>query len=89
MPAIDPYANFIANHDSFQSVLAITPNDSNDLAYLVRLIYVGTAGDVSVIDAKGNTAIFKNCTAGSHVGGAPIARVKVTGTTASNLVGLV
>jgi hypothetical protein len=88
MPAIDPYASF-ADKDSFLSVLTITPNDSNDLAYVVRLIYVGTAGDISVIDTKGNTATFKNCPAGTNVGGAPIARVKATGTTASNLVGLV
>ena len=67
---------------------AITPNDSADLAERTRGIYVGVTGDVVAVMAEhGTTVTFKAMAAGViH----PIAaiRVKSTGTTATDLVGM-
>lgn len=65
---------------------AVTPSDTVDLVYMSRALYVGTAGDISVIDYFGATVLLKNV----PVGVLPVCvqRVRATGTTASNIVGL-
>lgn len=81
---------------------AITPNDSADLTYTTRSLYVGSAGDI-VVDMYGPvggadamsrnivtnpmTVTFKNVPAGAVL---PICvrRVRATNTTAGSLVGL-
>ena len=68
-------------------LVAITPNDSADLATQVRMIYVGTGGDVSVIDTLGTTVVHKNVLGGTYLGPFWVARVKATGTTAADMVG--
>lgn len=67
---------------------AITPHDTNDLAEVTRSVYVGTGGDVVIVDRHGSQVTWKNAQTGSIL---PIraARVLLTGTTASNLIGLV
>lgn len=42
----------------------ITPDDSNDLASPCRAIYVGTAGNMKVTTARGDTVLFSNLSAG-------------------------
>ena len=66
---------------------AITPNDSTDLAITTRGIYVGGAGDISVITKDGTTLTLVGALAGTVI---PIrvARVRATSTTATNLVAL-
>lgn len=67
---------------------AITPNDSADLAYVTRGIYVGTAGALVVILVRDSAEVtFAGVPAGTLL---PLCvkRVKATGTTATNLVGL-
>ena len=68
--------------------VAITPDDSNDLADRTRGIYVGVSGDLSVILAEDTTAVtFVGLAAGVvH----PIAaiRIRSTGTTATSIVAL-
>jgi len=90
MPALDPHANH-ANTIVSPSVemVAITPNDSADLAKVVRRLYVGVGGDVRVIGAAGNTVTFKNAPSGGYIGDAKIVRVLATGTTATDLIGMV
>ena len=68
--------------------VAITPNDGADLPNgPCRAIYVGTAGDASVIGALDSTAVtFTALPVGIHP--LRIARVRSTGTTAGNLVAL-
>ncbi|MEZ4684194.1 MAG: hypothetical protein R2932_59285 [Caldilineaceae bacterium] len=84
--------------DSFQSwkaglespaenAFSITPSDGSDLANTTRGLYVGVSGDVAVITAGGDTVTFVGLAAGIiH----PIraARVKSTGTTATDIVGV-
>jgi hypothetical protein len=82
------------NLETFQSQLvgvatggvAVTPNDSTVVAF--RALYVGATGNVSVMGLDGATVTFASVPAGGIL---PIAciRVRSTGTTASNIVGLV
>ncbi len=66
---------------------AITPSDTVDLVVHAAAIYVGVIGNVTLITAKGTTLLFTAVPAGTVL---PIdtARVKVTGTTATGLIGL-
>ena len=70
-----------------EKAIAVTPSNSDDLSKVCDAIYVGTAGDVVVITAGGSTVTLKNLAAGviHHV---RIKRVKSTGTTAVDIVGL-
>lgn len=70
------------------AVRAVTPNDSTDFTLgTCRALYVGGAGDVSIVDLGGETVVFVGALAGSVL---PIqtARVNATGTTATNIVAL-
>lgn len=67
----------------------LTPSDSAGLGDSVRQIYVGTGGDVSLVDARGNTVIHKNASAGTYLGPFNVVKVNSTGTTATNLIGYV
>jgi hypothetical protein len=65
---------------------AITPSDTVDLPYDTRLIYIGGAGAVTVIDTKGNSRVYTALALGNwHRISAR--RVMSTGTTATLLLG--
>lgn len=66
---------------------AVTPNDSADLAYIARGLYVGGAGTLKVTLEDGTNLTFGAVTAGSLL---PIrvSRVWSTGTSATNIVAL-
>lgn len=88
MPAANPHAYKTESPDSpARRLEAVTPHDVNELGYVTRGLYVGTAGDISVVDFVGNTVLLKNVPAGSLL---PICikQVRNTNTTAANLVGL-
>lgn len=67
---------------------AIAPADGADLAQTVRAIYVGGAGDISLVTKGGTTLTFTGLQAGSIL---PVraARVRLTSTTATGLIGMV
>jgi hypothetical protein len=69
---------------------AITPNDSTDLTDKgFRAIYVGTGGDVAIEHVSGGTpVVYANVPSGTILP-VKIGQVNATGTTASNIVGLV
>jgi hypothetical protein len=66
---------------------AITPSDTVPLEFFSRAIYVGGAGNISVVMLDDSTIPFAGLVAGSIL---PIRvkRVNSTGTTATNLVAL-
>ena len=70
---------------------SITPNDSTELSFYVRGIWVGTAGNVTVTLADDTDITFVGAVAGSII---PVVAKKVkvgsgaTETTADNLIGL-
>lgn len=87
MPANPLSLNSQPNQQSPSIALAdITPSDSADLPTMARLIYVGVGGDVVVIDINGVTVTHKNAPTGGYLGPFAVARVKATGTTATNLI---
>lgn len=66
---------------------SVTPDDLNDLASLPRALYVGTAGNLAVVTAGGQSVSFNNIPAGSLL---PLRarRVSATGTTAGDILAL-
>jgi hypothetical protein len=66
---------------------AITPSDSTDLAQATRGIYVGGAGNISLITIYGQTVTLVGVVPGTVI---PVRanRIKATSTTATSLVGL-
>lgn len=71
-----------------QQCIAITPADSDLAGGAVRAIYVGGSGNVKITDPQGNAVTFVGAVAGTIL---PVMakRIWATGTTATNLIGLV
>ena len=70
-----------------RQALAVTPNDSNDLTLgSCQAIYVGVAGDLTVIHAGDTASVtYKNAAIGYH----PLSvRRVLTSSTATNIVAL-
>jgi hypothetical protein len=85
----DNFASHTAGLDSpaFDAA-AVTPHDTNDLAFTARALYVGTAGDVvAILKADAASVTFRNVPSGTVL---PVCarRVLATGTTASNILAL-
>lgn len=72
--------------DPAQDAAVVTPSDTADQG-LVRGLFVGGAGNVSLVTALGNTVVFTGVLAGSIL---PVrcTKVRSTGTTATNIVAL-
>ena len=66
---------------------AITPSNETDLTVAARGLYIGGAGAVTLITTGGDEVTFSGLPAGTIL---PVrtARVKVTGTDATGIVGL-
>jgi hypothetical protein len=71
--------------DPASNAVAVTPNDSTDLTYTCRALFVGGAGNLAVVMAGGQTITFTGVTAGALL---PIraSRVMATNTTATSIV---
>lgn len=73
---------------SARKLAAVTPHDSNELAFVTKAIYVGGAGNVSVIAADDSTAVtFVGVPAGAIL---PVRAkiVRATSTTATSIVAM-
>jgi len=70
-------------NDAFE----VTPNDGADLESVTRGIYCGVGGDLHVLMKSGREITFKNI-AGEMNHGLRIAKIFATGTTATDIVGL-
>lgn len=82
----DPFANHSTGLSSpARAAFEITPNDSTDLSSVTRALWIGTEGDVAVVMHSGDEVTFAGV-----LGLLPVAvsRVKSTGTTATDIVGL-
>jgi len=83
------FKNFSTSPDS-PSVdqITITPTDGVDLSKPVRSLYIGGAGNVTLVSPYGTTTTFVGLGAGTIL---PVSAVRVnaTGTTATSLVGLI
>ena len=86
--ATDLFENFpLAFTMPYNDGFAITKSDDNELAQVTRGIYVGGAGNISLVTERGNTIVLKGALAGTILN---VRAVKVlAATTATDLVGLV
>lgn len=77
----------MGQQDPAFNAFTITPNDGANLAQTARGLYVGVAGDLKLTLPGGGTVTLKNVSAGIL----PVAATKIfaTGTTATDIVGLV
>lgn len=66
----------------------VTPNDSADLVEISRAIYVGTGGAISLVLSSGAALNLANVANGSILP-LRVKAIKATGTSASDIVGLV
>jgi len=89
IPAINASTASAPGFDGF----AITPSDTttffaNNQPLCCRAIYVGVGGTIVLITAGGTTLTFLGVTAGQVL---PVMaqQVKATGTTATNLIGII
>lgn len=85
MPAVDPFNGQSPTAQSPPtSGAAVTPADGADLASVTKALFVGGAGALAVVMADGSSVTLTGVTAGAYL---PIrvARVKSTGTTATNI----
>jgi hypothetical protein len=88
MPATDNQATLFKGLDSpATSAEAVTPSDSTDLTTASRALWIGGAGNISVIMLDGTTILFSGIAAGTLL---PIrvSRVKSTSTTATLIVSI-
>lgn len=69
-------------------LVAISPSNTSNLSASIKAIYVGTTGHLNITAADDTTNVQLN---NVPVGWYPIAplRIGATGTTASNIVGLI
>lgn len=91
MSAHNPYKKAIQGRDSLPGrAVAITPSDADELPHVVRTIYIGSGGDLTVImmDDDTNTPVLFTNIAGGVQHAIAVKKVLATGTTCSNLVGL-
>lgn len=66
---------------------AVTPNDSTDLLQTTRALFVGTTGNLALVLASGAALSFANVASGTVLP-LRVRRIKATGTTATDIVGL-
>jgi hypothetical protein len=67
---------------------AITPNDSTDLTYVTKSLFIGVGGNVTIDHVYSGTSIlYANVPSGTIL---PVqaTRVYATGTTATSIVGM-
>lgn len=78
-------SNFAASQSNLPPSNAAVPALDTTFVDLPRGIYVGTAGDVSLVMPSGNTVLYKNMAAGvTHA--KIFSRINSAGTTATDLV---
>lgn len=88
MPALDHYDGTTSGLNSPAiGVMAITPDDANDLAIMPRALMVAGAGNVAVIMKDGSTGTLPALQPGVPYP-VRVARVLTTGTTATGILGL-
>jgi len=86
--ATDPYAWSSTSPESpARDAAVVTPSNSVSLTNMAKAFYVGAAGDVAVVTARGSTVVIPAVPAGVIIP-LQISRVNVTGTTASGIVAL-
>ena len=88
MPATDNFSRQQSlTSDPASNAVLVSPNDSTDLTYVTRAVYVGTTGNMKVTMQDSGTVLFTGIAAGTTL---PIrvTRIWSTTTTASTILAL-
>jgi hypothetical protein len=89
MPAIDKQAQRGDTTDfPAKSLRAVTPNDTNELEYVAKALFIGTGGTLSLI-AQEDTAAVSLTVADGQIIPVRAKIVRATGTTATGIVALI
>ena len=67
-------------------VFPCVPSDSVNFTAEVRQLYIGSGGNLTVVNQDNSTATFVGLLSGSFVGPFFIKRVNATGTTCTNIL---
>ena len=70
-------------------IINVTPHASTNFTQEVRQIYVGTAGNLAVVNLDNSVVVFQNLNAGTTIGPFYIKRVNASGTTCTGIVGFI
>ena len=89
MAAIDRQLGDYGSESPARTGFAITPSDDADLTVATRGIYVGGGGDITVDFVDSGTSIVLASVVAGTVLPIRVSRVYSTGTSATNLVGLI
>jgi hypothetical protein len=68
--------------------VAITPDNSNDLAIYAKSLYVGGAGNISLVTKRGTANVTFTAVPAGTILPVQVSRVNATGTTATAIVAL-
>ena len=85
MPTVDNTVNI----SPASKLVAITKSNSTTYSPLIRAIYVGVGGNISVVDSENTTVVFVGVPQGSLLGPFAISKVLDTNTTAGSMVGFI
>lgn len=77
----DPIQRLAATEHAF----AVTPSDTDELAYVVSRLYIGVAGNVALVTYKLESVTYA-VQAGTYLD-LRVRQVKLTGTTATGIIG--
>ena len=90
MPAIDTQAQRGDTVDFPATRLrAVTPNDTNELLFVTKALYIGVAGNLSLIAQEDSAAVTLTAVAAGSIIPVRAKIVRATGTTASGIVALI
>lgn len=88
MPATDNFStNQVGTTSPATIAETVTPSDSTDLTNVSRALWIGGAGNISVIMANGTTVLFSGIAAGTMLP-LRVSRVRSTSTTATLIVAI-
>ena len=85
---MDSFKNLSDSPDfSARKLVAVTPHNSNDLAYTTKALFIGTGGNIVVLAEDDTVAVTLKVTDGQIL---PVRakRVLETNTTATDIVGM-
>ena len=85
MPATDRFPGAEDLLSPANHAADVTPSDSAELAYVSKRLWVGGAGNVTIVTAGGETVEYASVPAGTYLN-VRARQVNATGTTATNIV---
>lgn len=89
MPATDQFSSTSETLTApADNLAAVTPNDSTDLAYVTRAVYVGGAGNMVVTPAGGGSNVTLVGIPAGSILPIRVSRILSTSTTATSIVAL-